>query len=164
MVKANQEDPAQTRRKFPPLLLDYKTLLARPTRSSGKMVILQPGVPCPCQLCDIARLSLGYPAWHAAHSTPPGMSAASPPPPEPESPAVKLCRRCYAEYGPGKNHVCSRSAKQENLAALIRESSDPTISKEGENVQFSKRFPNFIYFFSHSSIFHIIPTLHMIIN
>ena len=91
-------------------------LYPRSSRSSGQDFCPVAGVQCNCQICDIARLTLGYPAWHSKHSRPAGKPAnpkiESPPP-------LLICPKCYSEYGPGKPHHCTKSAKQEALTDMV---------------------------------------------
>ena len=118
------QDPNQSDRKFPPLL-DFDLLFPRSSRSAGNAFAPVPGEVCGCGICDIVRLTLSYPEWHAAHTR------ATFPAKEKPAPALPLtlCSNCYAEYGPGKPHVCSKLNRQENLVSLVRANSDTTCSK-----------------------------------
>ena len=37
---------------------------------------------------------------------------------------ITICKTCLSEVGPGRHHDCQKSTKRENLAALIRNSSE----------------------------------------
>ena len=120
-----RKNPQQTSRKFPPLL-EYESLFQRSSRSSGSHLIVQPGVPCPCKLCDLVRSNLDYEVWHQQHSRPTGRPRDDPP--EPVVPLI-LCPQCYSPYGPGKTHKCSVATKEQNLVSRVEENSKNTTER-----------------------------------
>ena len=124
------QDPSQAERKFPPVI-DYSLLHPRSTRSSASLFVAVPGQPCSCFLCDLGRMCLDYPQWHAAHSNPAGRPAKEPAAKSP--PTITVCSKCFTPYGPGKPHTCNRSNRQENLSSMVRENSDPTQSRVAAN-------------------------------
>ena len=111
-------------RKFPPLMLDYGSFYPRGSRTSGHNLVLEPGAICGCQLCQVGRMTLGYPEWHAAHSNHPGS------PPNPTTVEVhQLCAKCGSQVGRGLPHDCTRSTKRDNLESMIRANSGDTQSQ-----------------------------------
>ena len=121
-----RKNPQQTSRKFPPLL-EYESLFQRSSRSAGSHLIVQPGVPCPCKLCDLVRSNLDYEVWHQQHSRPTGRPR-NDPPPEPVVP-LTLCPKCYSPYGPGKTHKCTVATKEQNLVSRVEENSKNTTER-----------------------------------
>ena len=128
-VNETEKDPGQTKRKFPPLL-DYSSIFSRSTRSDGKAIIETEGIVCPCSLCDIARRTLDYPDFHAAHSNSKARKRSRSLTPELARKHIKICPKCHGEIAPGKHKDCGRAANQENLEEiLVRQSSERTKQK-----------------------------------
>ena len=100
-LKAFEKNPEQTARKFPPLM-DYDTLFPRSSRSSGQVFWPEPGVLWSCCLCDIVRLSLDYPAWHAQHSRQAGCPAKAPL----DRNTITIYSISSAQYGKGLTRNC----------------------------------------------------------
>ena len=126
---AQSQDSAQTRRKKPQLI-DYENLFPRSSRSTGNLIINRTGARCDCPICDLARLSVfnpkkpgaggDYQAWNKQQSNPVGKKQKI----EPDVPeTMKVCAKCWSEIGRGKNHICSKSSKQQNLTMRVRQSS-----------------------------------------
>ena len=42
--------------------------------------------------------------------------------------AMKLCSECFSEIGPGKTHQCLKTVKRENIAALVRNTSEKSMA------------------------------------
>ena len=124
-IKAFEKNPEQTERKFPPLI-DYNLIYPSgvSTRTSSKpKPIMQPGVKCPCALCEISRKNLDYPAWHKQHSNTVMQ------PKNEEKTSMKVCKMCWTEIRRGLNHRCSnKRSKYENLTTIVRSNSDKTVS------------------------------------
>ena len=119
MILQNPDNPG---RKLPPLL-DYSELREdkRKTRNS------ESGHDCDCGLCDIARMKNEEKKKFAQKHTNPVGAPPSNPPEFPPSP-IKVCPRCFSEVGPGKPHHCVKTVRRENLATLVRSSSEKSKS------------------------------------
>ena len=96
----------------PPVIVDWTKILPSSSRSSGKAINNNPGEPCPCGICDIARLKgAAFQAWHKDHSRPPG----TPRNPPIVKNLIKRCGDCQAEVERGKSHSCNKTEKRANL-------------------------------------------------
>ena len=124
-VIEKKKDPESTKSKLPPPL-KYEELFPRRSSRSKGLFDPKPGVKCDCGLCEIARLTLGYPDYHKQHSRHVGRAPL--PPPLPPSP-ILVCSKCFSPYGPGKKHVCSKSTLQDNLVMRVRQKSVNTREK-----------------------------------
>lgn len=79
---------------------------------------------CSCQVCEIARKGIDYKPFATIHSNSRGATSEK----EIPSPAkvLPLCSKCFSEIGRGKEHVCLTSTRRENLATIIRKTSQKT--------------------------------------
>ena len=82
---------------------------------------------CACTLCDTGRLKLQGAVSHSKeHSNPVGAPSTHPQGSKPV--AVKLCSECFSEIGPGKPHQCSKTVKRDNIASLVRNTSEKSMA------------------------------------
>ena len=70
-------------------MIDFELLFPRSTRSSANLFSPVPGTRCDCNVCDLARMKLDYPAWHKQHSKPAGKPPKENVPPAPPANIVK---------------------------------------------------------------------------
>ena len=107
------KDPNGPKSKLPPRP-DYENLVPPPpkTRSSTDSY-------CSCTICVIARMkNQEYVQYHQEHSNPVGNpvdTTHSPP-----ARKIPVCNKCFSLFGPGQNHVCSKSTFQSNISHLVK--------------------------------------------
>ena len=78
--------------------------------------------PCKCSVCDIGRLNgQSYITYKETVTEPVGRPSTRGAEPEPEP--VLLCNVCLSSWGPGQNHVCTKSTKKTNIEELVRSNS-----------------------------------------
>lgn len=101
-------------------MLDYEKLQPSPpnTRSSASS-------SCPCTVCTIAGLKeVEYREYVKDHSNKAGRPTVDKESESTIKETLTLCSSCLSEICQGKNHVCKKSQKRENLASLIGNSSE----------------------------------------
>ena len=76
-------------------------------------------------------MSLTYPNYAALHSNPLGAPVT-----KPYSPPAKVlptCSKCFTVVGQGKQHICQKSVKRDNLSNIVKNVSRKSRSKVASN-------------------------------
>ena len=102
--------------------MDYSQLVPAPpsTRSSAT-------TPCSCTVCSIARMTNNeYLKYTQGHTNKLGRPSEYPQSEPPKN--ITICDKCLTAVAPGKNHICQKHVKRENIVTLIRNSSEKSKS------------------------------------